>query len=139
MINSVSGMMSGMPGMTAMSRPPQPPSSEELYSELDTNADGALSTDELQAMSDELAERMGDDAPTVDDLMARLDGDGDGALSFAEFEAGRPDGPPPGAQGGMMPPGMNGAGGGGQLDLAQLFSTGEEQDEQTTTLADWLV
>lgn len=133
MISSVSGMTSGLTNMTAASQPPEPPSSEELYDELDTNADGVLSTDELQAMADKMAEDMGSDAPSVDDLMSELDSDGDGALSFAEFEAGRPEGPPPG---GMMPPG---SGSSESMDLADLFSGGEEEDEETSLLESLLV
>jgi hypothetical protein len=72
-----------------------PPDPKEIFSSTDTNSDGTLKTDELQAMLDQIAEKMGGGGLSAEDLIAKLDTDGDGALSSTEFEAGRPEGPPP--------------------------------------------
>jgi len=79
--------------------PPKRPSPEEMFSELDTDASGSLDESELQAMIDRMSGKMGGEAPTASDLLAKLDTDGDGAVDAAELEAGRPQGPPPGAGG----------------------------------------
>jgi len=127
MIQSIGGMNTmARPQLNAAQGPPKP---EELFAKLDTDGDEALSTDELQAMSDHMAEKMGDNAPSVDDIMAKLDSDGDGAVSFAEFEAGRPQGPPPGGPMGQLPQGMN-VDEVGQPDLSELFQS-TDQDEET--------
>lgn len=77
----------------AGARPPDP---QEVFSRNDSDGDGTLKADELQTLLDEIAEKMGGDGTTAAELIERLDSDGDGALSSAEFEAGRPEGPPPG-------------------------------------------
>lgn len=83
--------------LTSLQRPSmRPPEPQEIFSRSDSDSDGTLTADELQAMLDEIAEKMGNEGPSAADLLEKLDTDGDGALSSAEFEAGRPEGPPPG-------------------------------------------
>ncbi|HEY0953282.1 MAG TPA: XopAW family type III secretion system calcium-binding effector [Roseateles sp.] len=91
--------------------------SAELLKQMDGNGDGSLSSDEL---SQGLRELMPPPSSTLNfaqsrgaandevDVFGELDADGDGQLTRAEFEAGRPSGPPPG---GMPPPVASGTGG----------------------------
>lgn len=84
--------------MTSFTRPsgPPPPDPQEVFQSHDSDGDGSLKADELQAMLDEIAEKMsGGGDLTAEDLLAKLDADDDGALSADEFAAGRPEGPPP--------------------------------------------
>ena len=131
MISSIAGMSGGMAAMQGIRSRPAP---EDLFSKIDGDGDGRVNATELQTMADHLAEKMGDQAPSVEELMAQLDTDSDGAMSFAEFEAGRPQGPPPGGgQGpppGMMPPGLS-SDASGSMDLSSLFSSSEEEDAST--------
>ena len=88
--------------------------SAELLKQMDGDGDGSLSSDEL---SQGLRELMPPPSSTLDfaqargaandeaDVFGELDADGDGQLTRAEFEAGRPSGPPPG---GMPPPAASG-------------------------------
>ena len=126
MIQAIGGMSVGAMPMPSMRM--QPPDPEEMFDKLDSDGDGALSETELQAMTDHLAEKLGDEAPSAADLLAKLDEDGDGALSFAEFEAGRPQGPPPGGPLGQMPPGA-GRDQSGQVSLEELFNSSEDDED----------
>lgn len=81
--------------MSTMQRAGPPPPPKEVFSRVDSDESGTLNLDELQAMLDELAEKMGASGPSAEELMGKLDTDGDGEVSAAEFEAGRPEGPPP--------------------------------------------
>lgn len=125
MVQSISGMSSGTMGMrSAQGRP----DTRKIFNKMDANGDGALSATELQTMSDRMTEKMGGDAPSVDDIVAKLDSDSDSALSFAEFSAARPQVPPGGGTGGMMPP-MGGYGRSNQMDLSSLFGASEDDSE----------
>jgi hypothetical protein len=92
----VQAIGSSTPAMTGLSRPSgPPPDPKEVFSRSDSDSDGTLKTDELQVMLDEIAEKMGGGGLSAEDLIAKLDTDGDGALNSEEFDAGRPEGPPP--------------------------------------------
>jgi hypothetical protein len=93
MVQAVGSSTSAMAGLMRPSGPPPDP--KEIFSRSDNDSDGTLKTDELQAMLDQIAEKMGGSGLSAEDLIAKLDTDGDGALSSDEFAAGRPDGPPP--------------------------------------------
>lgn len=132
MISSISGLGGGMAALQGARSRPDP---AEMFSKIDGDGNGSVDATELQTMADHMAEKMGDQAPSAEELMARMDTDGDGAMSFAEFEAGRPPGPPPGGpQGpppgggqGMMPPGLS-FDASGDMDLSSLFNSSEEED-----------
>ena len=126
MIQSVSGMGGGMMRMQGAQGGQGP---QAAFNKIDADGDGAVSSAELQTLSDMMAEKMGDKAPSADDLMAKFDGDGDGAMSFAEFESARPQGPPDGGMSaGMIPPGK-GYGKANQMDLSSLFAESEDEAE----------
>lgn len=72
---------------------------EEMFSSIDTNGDGTLSTDELEAFQAEGPEG----GASAEEMLAQLDTDGSGDVSGSEFatgmEAMKPDAqqsPPPG-------------------------------------------
>lgn len=128
MIQSV-GSQSSLVAMQMMRKPPEP---QEILDKFDSDGDGGLGLEELEAMTADMAEKSGREGPDAEQMMADLDSDGDGVLSFAEFEAGRPQGPPPnlgGPEGGM---------GGTQPDLASLFGRSEEEDEEVSSLLELL-
>jgi len=89
-------------------------STDELFSKMDSNSDGSLSSDELdQGMQSvmppppstmDFAQSRSDSgtSSTDNDMFAQLDTDSDGSLSQTEFEAGRP-------QGGNGPQGAGGS------------------------------
>ncbi|MDK9717659.1 MAG: EF-hand domain-containing protein [Trichlorobacter sp.] len=84
--------------------PPPPPKPEEMFSKVDSDSSGALSSDELQTMLDKLAEMTGQsqDAST---LITQYDSDSDGALNSDEMDTmmksmGPPPPPPQQAQSG---------------------------------------
>lgn len=134
MIQSIGGMNAGLAAMRMQSQRPDP---QKAFEGVDGNSDGSLNIDELQELIDMKSEKTGETGPSADELMAQLDSDGDGALSFAEFEAGRPQGPPPGGKGGPGGPGsMNSQAG---MDLSQLFAGGQEEDEETLGLMEILI
>lgn len=94
MISSV-----GTTGMSAayMQRPPAPPKPEEKFKEMDTDGNGSLNTDEMQAMAEQLSEMTGVEM-SVDDLLEKLDADGNGTLEVGEMpkpKGGEFRGPPP--------------------------------------------
>ncbi|MDK9698016.1 MAG: EF-hand domain-containing protein [Siculibacillus sp.] len=91
---------------------PRGKSGEELFSKLDSDGSGGLSSSELQTFVDTLSSDTrgallsAQEASTTtettstnsgEDLLAALDQDGDGAVSSDELESGmKPDRPPPG-------------------------------------------
>jgi len=131
MIQSIGGMNAGMAAMRMQGQRPDP---QQAFEGVDGNSDGNLNIDELQELIDMRSAKTGETGPSADELMAQLDSDGDGALSFAEFEAGRPKGPPPGGKGG--PGSMNSQAG---MDLSQLFAGGQEEDEEAMSLMEVLI
>lgn len=99
--------------------------SKQLFSKMDSNSDGSLSSDELGlGMKDlppppstmDFAQSRGATGSngSQDDLFAKVntDSDGSGSLSQAEFDAAKPQ-PPEGAQGGNGTQGALGPGGPG--------------------------
>jgi Ca2+-binding EF-hand superfamily protein len=67
---------------------------DDLFSKVDSNADGSLSSSEFAALMDKMSA-----SSSSSDKFSSLDKDGDGKLTQAEFDAGRPSGaggPPPG-------------------------------------------
>jgi len=115
-----------------------------IFESLDTDADGALSTDELTtALSNALGES-DDISSAVNSLISDGDTDGDGVLTGGEFAAlaqasggpggmgGPPPGPPPsgGGEGG----GAGGAGGGG--GVSQVFDSLDTNQDGTVSAAE---
>lgn len=78
---------------------PQPPSSADMFANMDTDGDGSVTQAEFVAAR---PENVSEEQAT--DFFSRLDTEGTGALTEEQFssamEANRPAGPPPG----MMPP-----------------------------------
>jgi Ca2+-binding EF-hand superfamily protein len=112
---------------------------DDLFAKVDTDGSGALSEDELNALSERMqADGMGGEAPSF----SKLDSNGDGSLSQAEFEAGRPAPPQGAAQGqGPMggPPPMGGPGGPGGAGGAQASSSTSSADSELDTNGDGVV
>lgn len=100
-------------------------SSDELFSKMDSNSDGSLSSDELgQGMQSimppppstmDFAQSRSDSTSSGDDLFTKVDTDGDGSVSKDELQSlmkmmdklasdGSPDGNGPQGAGGMPPP-----------------------------------
>jgi hypothetical protein len=85
---------------------PEKPDVQEMFNSLDTNGDGKVSLEELQAASESRQGQQGPPAgggpqgtsgpPSAEQMMTDLDSDGDGAVSFEEFSARRPPEPPQG-------------------------------------------
>jgi Ca2+-binding EF-hand superfamily protein len=75
---------------------------DALFASVDANGDGALDTDEMDALMARIQSDTGED---VSDQIAALDSDGDGSLSRSEFDAGKPSGPQGAAPAGGPPPG----------------------------------
>ena len=69
--------------MSTMQRAGPPPQPKEVFAKADSDESGALNVDELQAMLDELAEKIGSAVPTAEELLGKLDTDGDGEISSA--------------------------------------------------------
>lgn len=94
----------------------------EMFSNADSDGDGALTADELA--TDMAAHAppgaTGDAASMAADLVSGADADGDGALSLDEFRAAAPPPPPP-------PPGA-GRGGGVQVASAEADTTSDPLD-----------
>lgn len=111
-------------------------STDALFSKMDANSDGSLSTDELgKGMKDimpppstmDFAQSRSDTRGSSgqDDLFAKLDANGDGSLNATEFEAGRPQNaegaPPPGG-----PPPAGGSSGGASSTTYDPLDTNED-------------
>lgn len=134
----------------------------EAFSKMDSNADGSLSSEELgQGMQSlmppppstvDFAQMRGADGTggsqgSQDDLFAKLDADGDGKLTQAEFDAGRPQGGPQGANGaqGSAPPdgpsgppptgGPGGPGGAGKSESASAKTYDKLDTNQDGTVS----
>ena len=75
---------------------------ENPFEKLDSNGDGSLDKTEISSMAEKLSEMRGESVD-ADQIISKLDSDGDGLVNQEEFEAGRPEGPPPGMMGGGMP------------------------------------
>lgn len=116
--------------------PPQPPKdAKEAFAKIDTDGSGSLTTDELQAMFDTMAERMGGGGPDAAQEVSRLDTDGDGVVSFEEFEAGRPQGPPPAGQAAESGESASSTDLSKMLDMLKyLLDGGADQQESRTPL-----
>lgn len=88
-------------------------SGDDLFSKIDSNADGSVDAGELAAFKEKMTQAMdggdssassstsGDDSVGASAMLEKLDTDGDGKLGESEFDAGRPhaahagEGPPP--------------------------------------------
>ena len=75
---------------------------ENPFEKLDSNGDGSLDKTEISSMAEKLSEMRGESVD-AGQIISKLDSDGDGLVNEEEFEAGRPEGPPPGMMGGGMP------------------------------------
>ncbi len=96
----------------------------------DTNGDGFLDSTELAAVAEKIS-KMSEETVTADQMLADLDSDGDGQLNEEEFEAGRPEGPPP-PPAGMM--GMMGAE--GTQSLLDILNESDDEDSSSTDSLD---
>lgn len=141
MISSIGSTQSTavLQARSAMSSRPAPPDPQEMFTRLDTDSDGKVTLEEMQAMPAPpgggehgagQAGQAGQAGPSAEEMFSEFDTDGDGVVSFAEFEARRPPEPPQG--------GAPGSASGSGMDLAALFA--QELDEDTTarSLADLL-
>jgi Ca2+-binding EF-hand superfamily protein len=99
------------------------------FDELDSNGDGSLDETELGSFAEKVSEMTGQ---SVDEIVSELDTDEDGLVSQEEFEAGRPEGPPPGMMGmmgGMQPGGMQG---GGIQSILDTLNSSEDEDSSSS-------
>lgn len=86
---------------------PEKPDIQTMFNSLDTNGDGKVSLEELQASTEKrqaqdgappgVGPRGASGPPSAEQMLADFDSDGDGAVSFDEFQARRPSEPPQGA------------------------------------------
>ena len=99
---------------------------ENPFGKIDTNGDGSLDKTEISSFADKISE-MGGQSVDADELVSRLDTNEDGLISQEEFDAGRPEGPPPegvmGMTGAMGPGGMQEGGMQGLLDMLNGLDT----------------
>lgn len=63
-----------------------------LSSSIDADGDGTISTDEYEALMEEMGI---EDPMSAEDFFSLFDADGDGEITAAEMEASKPAGPPP--------------------------------------------
>jgi len=68
---------------------------QEMFTKMDTNADGSVDKTEMQTYADEMASSTGE-TMNVDEMFAMMDTDSNGLISQAESEAAPPPPPPPG-------------------------------------------
>jgi Ca2+-binding EF-hand superfamily protein len=94
------------------------------FEELDANGDGFLDETEIGTMADKFSEMTGQ-AVNASQLISKLDTDGDGQVSEEEFEAGRPEGPPPEM--------MGKPDGGLAVFLQQLLGGSEESEDDDSS------
>lgn len=123
------GMKSAMPPppstmQFAQARGATGQAGDDLFSTVDADGDGSLNADEVQTLADQMGTATGED---MGEKLAALDTDGDGSLSEAEFDAGRPSGPPSGAAQGVQgaggpPPGAPPVGGAGSAGASDNSS-----------------
>lgn len=107
---------------------PKPPNPTEMFENMDSDGDGAVSETEFTSAMEQVKETEGNrppppagkdgaQAPSIEELFAKIDSDSDGQISLdelkADFESRKPEqgGPPPPPQGGSSGP-----------DLTELFS-----------------
>ncbi len=87
----------GKNGPPPMQGPP-PPKPEELFAETDSNEDGTIDQDELDALAEKIAEATGQTIDT-ETAIADYDADGDGSLNQEELQSlmedNMPAPPPP--------------------------------------------
>lgn len=126
MISAVSGFMDPSLMSTSTTRVQR----VNPFNKADTNGDGFLDAAELATVAGKISEMTGETVE-ADQLLADLDSDGDGQLSGEEFEAGRPDGPPP-AMIGMIGSGMEG----GVKSLLDILNESEDEDSGSTDSLD---
>ncbi len=89
--NAPASQVKGMQGAP----PPPPPNPEEMFSELDSDSSGTLSSDELQTLLDKMAEVTGE-SQEASELLTMYDNDSDGTLSSDEMDTMmKAMGPPP--------------------------------------------
>jgi|WetSurMetagenome_2_1015567.scaffolds.fasta_scaffold1446258_1 hypothetical protein len=75
----------------AVGAPPEPPDPAEMFSKIDTDGDGKLSTDELNVFQQEMGKNAppegakGPKPPDASQMMSDMDTDGDGAISQDEW------------------------------------------------------
>ncbi len=113
---------------------------DDLFSKVDSDGNGSVSKDELQALLEKMSGGTASQTGVgSDDAFAALDTDGDGSLTQAEFDAGRPTGQGGhggggvGGPGGMPPPPPAGAAQGSNS------STASAQDDALDTNGDGVV
>jgi Ca2+-binding EF-hand superfamily protein len=113
---------------------------DQRFQEADTNHDGAVTRGELlDARDARMRERMKE---YRDREFTMLDANHDNALSRAEFDAGRPHGPPPGMKPGMPgedgPRGRGDRGpmGGGMMLGDRMFERADANHDGKVTLAE---
>lgn len=74
-----------------MGQPPEPPDPAEMFSKIDTDGDGKLSTNELSTFQTEMEKNAPPDGakgpkpPDASQMLGDMDADGDGAISEDEW------------------------------------------------------
>lgn len=119
MISSITGGSNYYQQMAAIQQSGQ--SRPNPFEENDADGDGFLNIEELGAFVEKMNEKTGQSV-TAQDMLDRLDTDGDAQVSEAEFEAGRPKGPPPEMMGGDS---------GGRIQTLMAKSSGSEDSEDS--------
>lgn len=144
-------LMSSVSGLSASSTQLADPTrfEQKLFAQADTDGDGAISQNELQAMLEKhprLARHLSaltdssstDASSTAAAVFSKLDTDGDGKVSAAEFQTGLKDARAAGrtqASGDLPPPPP--ASGGDFADmLQQIFSDGDSDGDGSLTADD---
>lgn len=104
----------------------EPPDPEEMFNSIDTNGDGVISQEELEAMFDDIAAQNGESIDS-EEAIASYDEDGDGALNQDEMDTMMTElresmGPPP------PPPPSQGAGSSAEQVAAAYQATSDQSD-----------
>lgn len=120
-MNALSSVTSSM-GYGQMQ--PVKPREDDLFGKVDTDGDGSLSETEMTAFSEKMAEMTGTSSDAAE-MFATFDSDEDGLVSEDEFNAARPQGPPPP---GGMPPGGPGSTEDAEADYGLLSSLDADGD-----------
>ena len=113
MINGIGGL-DGFMYLSQMGNP---------FQKIDSNGDGSLDKTEISSFADKISEKTGQSLD-ADQLFSKLDTNGDDLISQEEFDAGRPEGPPPGMMGGMQADSIRDF-------LGMLNSTEEDEDSSS--------